>query len=426
MKKNIVLWLVMIFFIWSCQPKLTQTITHTAKYAKVFSVAKPRNFLVSVFVSYDSLSKWVDQRPDKTIFESKSDQSFIGFPIMSSLSGQVKFSTNNSNHLLIRAPAIFEAKPNVAGFNAGTVRGKLDLNVDLDVQLKSLNKFDVGNISYTYQWVEKPMIKVAGFGVNVGPIVDNLFKSKYNEVNATIKSSVEGLLQPASLEKMLVNNAQNIRWPEYVFPTSHVGLGIRKLDFSTKGINLELLLNASIGLSTTQLDKKKLVRYYLNIDQKIGRELSFSGQLDWLMINVYITKLAQEKLKNPRVKIHINGEGKDYMHAQINGFKGSKSELLIDFVPVIFEQNQIGFQIIHQELKGLSFPNSLFKNHAFKRINRLANDFKYDLMKSKELLSNFSGPLMPNNANLGIDIIQWNESGFYVNGILSADLKISK
>jgi hypothetical protein len=92
----------------------------------------------------------------------------------------------------------------------------------------------------------------------------------------------------------------------------------------------------------------------------------------------------------------------------------------------IFEKNQIGFQIIHQELKGLSFPNSLFKNHAFKRIKRLANDFKFDLMKSKELLSNFSGPLMPNNANLGIDVIQWNESGFYVSGILSADLKISK
>ena len=426
MKKNIVLWLVMIFFIWSCQPKLTQTVTHTGKYAKVFLGAKPKNFLVSFFVSYDSLSKWVDQRPDKTIFESKSDQSFIGFPIQSSLAGQVKFSTNNSNHLLIRAPAIFEAKPNVAGFNAGTVRGKLDLNIDLDVQLKSLNKFDVGNISYTYQWVEKPMVKVAGFGVNVGPIVDNLFKNKYNEVNATIKSSVEGLLQPASLEKMLVNNAQGIRWPEYTFPASHVGLGIRKLDFSTKGLNLELLLNASLGFSTSQLDKIKSVRYYLNKDQKIGRELSFSGQLDWQMINAYINKLTQEKLKNPRVKIYINGEGKDYMRAQINGFKGSKSELLIDFVPVIFEQNQIGFQIIHQELKGLSFPNSLFKNHAFKRINRLANDFKFDLMKSKELLSNFSGPLMPNNANLGIDVIQWNESGFYVSGLLSADLKISK
>ena len=81
MKKNIVLWLVMIFIISSCQPKLTQTVTHTAKYAKIFSVAKTKNFLVSVFVSYDSLSKWVGQRPDKTIFESKSDQSFIGFPI---------------------------------------------------------------------------------------------------------------------------------------------------------------------------------------------------------------------------------------------------------------------------------------------------------------------------------------------------------
>ena len=161
MKKNIVLWLVLIFFTWSCQPKLSKTLTHTAKYAKVFSDAKPKNFLVSVFVSYDSLSKWVNQRPDKTIFESKSDQSFIGFPIHSSLAGQVKFSSNNSNHLLINAPAIFEAKPNVAGFNAGTVRGKLDFNVDLDVQLKSMNKFDVGNISYTYQWVEKPMVKVS-------------------------------------------------------------------------------------------------------------------------------------------------------------------------------------------------------------------------------------------------------------------------
>ena len=426
MKKNIVLWLVMIFFIWSCQPKLTQTVTHSAKYAKVFSGAKSRNVLVSVFISYDSLSKWVEQRPDKTIFESKSDQSFIGFPIQSSLAGQVKFSANNSNHLLIRAPAIFEAKPNVAGFNAGIVRGKLDLNIDMDVQLKSLNKFDVGNIAYTYQWVEKPMVKVAGFGVNVGPIVDNLFKNKYNEVNATIKSSVEGLLQPASLEKMLVNNAQSIRWPEYAFPTSHVGIGIRKLDFSTKGLNLELLLNASIGFSTSQLDQKKTVHYYLNKDQKIGRELPFSGQLDWLLINTLITKLVQEKLKNPRVKIQINGEGKDYMRAQINGFKGSKSELLVDFVPVIFEQNRVGFQIIHQELKGLSFPNSLFKNHAFKRIYRLANDFKYDLVKSQELISNFSGPLILNNTNLTIDAIQWNESGFYVSGILGADWKISK
>jgi pilus assembly protein TadC len=99
---------------------------------------------------------------------------------------------------------------------------------------------------------------------------------------------------------------------------------------------------------------------------------------------------------------------------------------LIDFVPVIFEKNQIGFQIIRQELKGLSFPNSLFKNNAYKLINRLANDFKYDLLKSPELLSNFSGPLVLNNANLIIDALQWNESAFYVSGILGADWKISK
>jgi len=426
MKKNIVLCIVVIFLIWSCQPKLTHTVIHTAKYAKVFSGAKPKNFLVSVFVSYDSLSKWVNQRPDKTIFESKSGQSFIGFPIQSSLAGQVKFSTNKSKHLIIQAPALFEARPNVAGFTAGTVRGKLDLNIDMDVQLQSLNKFYLGNISYTYQWVEKPMVKVAGFGVDVGPVVDNLFNNKYNQVNATIKSSVEGLLQPANLEKMLVNNAQSIRWPDYAFPASHVGLGIRKLDFSTKGLNLEIILNTSLGFSTSQLDKKKSVRYYLNTDQKTGRELPFSGQLDWQMINSYITKIAQEKLKNKQVKIQIKGEGGEYMRAQINGFKGSKSELLIDFVPVIFEQNQVGFQIIHQEINGLSFPNSLFKNNAFKRINRIADNFKYDLTKSQDLLSNFSGPLIPNNANLTIDALQWNESGFYVSGILGADWKILK
>ena len=426
MRKNIILWMAIILSIWGCQPKLTQKAFISAQYAKVFSGAKPKNFLVSVFISYDSLSKWIDQRPDKTIFESKSDQSFIGFPIQSSLAGKVKFSANKSKHLIIQAPALFEAKPNVAGFNAGIVRGKLDLNVDIDLQIKSLNNFGVGNISYSYQWLEKPMVKVAGFGVNVGPVVDNLFKSKYNELNATIKSNLEGLLQPASLEKMLVNNAQNISWPEYTFPTSRISLGIRKLDIAPQGLNLELLLNTSVGFSASQMDTKKAIRYYLNNDQQLGRELPFSGQLDWMMINEFLTKSAQEKLKNKGLRIQINGNGTSFLSANINGFKGAKSELKIDFVPVIFDQHMVGFQVVRQEIKGLSFPNSLFKKHVIRRINRLANDFKFDLMKSQELIDKFSGPLVMNNTNLKIDLLQWNESSFYVSGLLGADWKILK
>jgi len=426
MRKNIILWLAIILSISACQPKLTQNAFTSAQYAKVFSGTKPKNFLVSVFISYDSLSKWVDQRPDKTIFESKSDQSFIGFPIQSSLAGKVKFSSNKSKHLIIQAPALFEAKPNVAGFNAGIVRGKLDLNLDIDLQIKSLNNFGVGNILYSYQWLEKPMVKVAGFGVNVGPVVDNLFKSKYDELYATIKSNLEGLLQPASLEKMLVNNAQNISWPEYTFPTSRIGLGIRKFDITPQGLNLELLLNTSVGFSTSKIDTKKTIRYYLNNDQQLGRELPFSGQLDWMIINEFLTKSAQEKLKNKGLKIQIHGKGTSFLSANINGFKGAKSELKIDFVPVIFDQHMVGFQVVRQEIKGLSFPNSLFKKHVIRRINRLANDFKFDLMKSQELIDKFSGPLVMTNTNLKIDLLQWNESSFYVSGLLGADCKILK
>ncbi len=426
MRKNIILWLAIILSIWGCQPKLTQKEFIPAQYAKVFSSAKPKNFLVSVFISYDSLSKWIDQRPDKTIFESKSDQSFIGFPIQSSLAGKVKFSTNKSKHLIIQAPALFEAKPNVAGFNAGVVRGKLDLNVDIDLQVKSLNNFGVGNISYSYQWLEKPMVKVAGFGVNVGPVVDNLFKSKYNEVNTTIKSNLEGFLQPTSLEKMLINNAQNIIWPEYTFPTSRIGLGIRKLDIVPQGINLELLLNTSLGFSTSPMDTKRTIRYYMNNDQKIGRELPFSGQLDWIKINEFLTKSAQEKLKIKGLKIHIDGENTSYLSTNIIGFKGPKSELKIDFVPVLFDQHIIGFQIVNQEIKGLSFPKSLFKKQVIRRINRLATDFKFDLMKSQDLIDKFSGPLVMTNTNLKIDLLQWNQSSFYFSGLLGADWKILK
>ena len=426
MRKNSILWLAIIVSIWGCQPQLIQKAFISAQYAQVLPEAKPKNFLVSVFISFDSLSKWVDQRPDKAIFESKSDQSFIGFPIQSSLAGKVKFSTNKSKHLIIQAPALFEAKPNVAGFNAGVVRGKLDLNLDIDLQIESINKFGVGNISYSYQWLEKPMVKVAGFGVNVGPVVDNLFKNKYNEINATMKSNLEGLLQPASFEKMLVNNAQNISWPEYTFPTSRIGLGIRKLDITPKGLNLELLLHASVGFSASMVDAKKAIGYYMNNDQKMGRELPFSGHLDWKMVNEFLTKLAKEKLKNQRVKIQINGEGREYLRAQINGFKGPKSDLVIDFVPVIFDQNIIGFRIRRQELKGLSFPKSLFKNQVIKRINRVATEFKLDLMQSSDLFNPLSGPLMISNTNLTIDSMKWNESNFYVSGLLGADLKILK
>jgi hypothetical protein len=426
MRKNIILCLAIILSIWGCQPKLTQKAFISGQYAKVFSGIKPKNFLVSVFISYDSLSKWVDQRPDKIIYESKSDQSFIGFPIQSSLVGNVKFSTNKSKHLIIQAPALFEAKPNVAGFNAGVVRGKLDLNLDIDLQIKSLNNFGVGNISYSYQWLEKPMVKVAGFGVNVGPVVDNLFKSKYNEINTAIKSNLEGLLQPTSLEKMLVKNAQNITWPEFIFPSSSIGLGIRKLDIAPQGLTLEILLNTSVGFSASKIDAKKTIRYYLNDDQKLGRELSFSSQLDWIMINDLLTKSAQDKLKNKGLKLQIHGEGSSYLSANIIGFKGAKSELKIDFVPIVFDQHIIAFQVLHQEIKGLTFPNSLFKKQVIKRINRLANDFKFDLMKSQELISKFSGPLVMTNTNLKIDLLQWNESSFYVSGLLGADWKILK
>jgi len=426
MRKNSILCLAMIISIWSCQPKLTQKDFISAEYAQVLPEAKPKNFLVSVYISFDSLSKWVDQRPDKTIFESKSDQSLIGFPIQSSLAGKVKFSTNKSRHLLIQAPTLFEAKPNVAGFNAGLVRGKLDLNVDIDLQIESINKFGVRNISYNYQWLEKPLVKVAGFGINVGPVVDNLFKNKYNEINAAMKSNLESFLQPASLEKILVNNAKNISWPAYTFPTSRIGLGIRKLEIAPQGLNLELLLHASVGFSASKIDAKNAIAYYINNDQKLGRELPFSSHLEWLMVNEFLTKIAKEKLKNQGVKIQINGESRQFLRAHIIGFKGPKSDLLIDFVPVIFDQHVVGLRISRQELKGLSFPKSLFKNQVIKRLNRVATEFKWDLMQTSDLLNPLSSPLVISNTNLNIDSMKWNESSFYVSGLLGADWKILK
>ena len=424
MKKYFILWIALIFLIQACQQKLVLTGLNIGQYAHIFPEQKSKNFQVSVFISYDSLSKWIENRSDKTIFESKSDQSFVGFPMNASLVGPVKFRSNNSNHLSIQAPALFEAKPNVAGFNAGVVRGKLDLNLGLDLQIKAINKFEVGNLNYSYQWLEKPTVKVAGFGVNVGPVVDNLFKNKYNEVTSTIKSSLDELFKPANLEKMLISNAQKIPWPDHVFPTNDVGIGIQKLHASPQGLTFDLLLNTSIGFSTYPTEAKKRVRYFLNYDPKLGRDLVFSGQLDLKKLNELISKLAQDKLKNKAFEIHINGEGKTFLSANINGFKGAKSELKIDFVPVVFDQHVIGFRILHQEIKGLSFPRSLFKNQVIKRIDRLATNFKYDLMQSQELINPLLGPIVLNQANLNIDHILWNESSLYISGLLGADWKI--
>jgi hypothetical protein len=143
-------------------------------------------------------------------------------------------------------------------------------------------------------------------------------------------------------------------------------------------------------------------------------------------LNEILTKSGQEKFKNKALKIQINGQGLSYLSAKINGFKGQKSELKIDFVPIIFDDHLLGFQVIHQEINGLSFPRSLFKNRVIKRINLLANEFKFDLMKSPDLIQQFSSSVALNNTNLKIDQIHWNESGLHINGLLGVDLKISK
>jgi hypothetical protein len=54
----------------------------------------------------------------------------------------------------------------------------------------------------------------------------------------------------------------------------------------------------------------------------------------------------------------------------------------------------IQMKVKNQEIKGLSFPNSLFKKQVIRRINRLATDFKFDLMKSQELIDKLSKVLL--------------------------------
>jgi hypothetical protein len=427
MNKGIILIGVLTFIILGCQRKIALKEVKSAHYVHEFVELKPKNFLVSFFVSFDTLSKWINQIPNKIIFESKSNQSMIGFPLQASLAGHVKISSSYATNLTLQVPAFLEAKPNIAGFNAGTVQGKLQMNLGVDLQVRTLNKFSFGDIKYSYQWLEKPMIRVAGFGINAGPVIDNLLKAKSEEITATIKSNFEELFHPSSLEKMLVENSKTWVWPTYILPINDVGVGIKNIEFQSLGLHCDLLVNTSIGISLLPDQIKKPIRYYTNLNQKEGRDLAFGVNLDWVSINNHLMKLAKVKFKNERIKISIHGNDIQYLTAKIVGFKGSESEISINFVPVIFENQRIGIRIINQELIGLSFPSSLFKKRAYHRINRIASELNFDVVSIGDVLLKASGgPLKINHANFSIESMEWNESSFHVSGLLRADYKFSK
>lgn len=420
--------LAVVFSSFSCRRDVVLP-SKPAVFQEKFDPIKPAYTQVDFELSYDTLQKWLQWKSGKTLFKSGSDASIVGFPLQVNLLNSAKIQGNNDRSLNISLPISFMAEPSLAGFSAGKVNGQMDLNVQADVISKPISQLAVQQIKYTYQWKEKPSLRVAGFGVNVSSVIDRLLASKQEQLISQLSSQINQSLQVSNLEKMLNKAIHSMPVADFVLhPTvSHVALD--KFILGTNAVRGTVFVNSSLVFTNVydlRLLQKNSIKLSSNIPSESSSGAPFSVQLSWEYLRASVEAQMKKSSKQSTLSLSLQTNDTRWIHCSILGYKGKSSSFSFDFIPVLLEDNTMSIRLVSKELSGLSFPSNLFKKQVVKRLERNLNQFKIDPMLFIDRSKWMNSGMIDSDMNIRLDSLKWNQEVLNVMGKLQGKWLIKK
>lgn len=240
---------------------------------------------------------------------------------------QIKAQSNQDFTLIL--PLVWKAEPSLAGISAGNLEGSLNLKAQL--KWKYPNPLEL--IDYSYDWKQKPSVRMLGASVSVGALVDQALALR----KKTMLSSIQEELKRWSAAKTL----EVLAYPIIKKQMDDLGMGplkkinIKHLELRDAGLKLELNLQSPLAYAMPFSQAASLL--------KTGTALAFQIQAK---NHTGIQVLAQ-------------------------GFAGKKSQMQMG-LDILYQENQLTFKVGEIHLKDLSWFKSLFKNKIKKKVrNRL-------------------------------------------------------
>ncbi|WP_166227970.1 DUF4403 family protein [Aquirufa beregesia] len=402
--------LLLAFLGFSCR-KATLLPSKPAIYQEKFNQLKPSFTEVDFEFSYDTLQKWLQLRPGKTMFQTGSNTSIVGFPLQVNLLNAAKIQGNNDRTLSLKLPISFTAEPSLAGFSAGKVNGQMDLTVQADIVSKPISALSVQQIKYSYQWKEKPSLRVAGFGVNVSSVIDRLLASKQEQLVSQLSAQINQSLQVTHLEKMLNSTIHSMPVADFMLHPTVSQIALDHVVLGTNSVRGTAYVNSSLEF-TNVFDNRVLQKNALKLISTVPSVTEsgapFSVQLSWEYLRSLVETQMRKGAKQPNLTLTLQTTDTRWIHCTILGYKGKASSFSFDFIPVLLEDNKLSIRLVSKELSGLSFPSNLFKKQVVNRLERNLNQFNIDPMLFIDRSKWMNSGLIDSDMNIRLDSLQWN------------------
>lgn len=371
-------------------------------------------------ISYDSLLALSQLKPGAVLYQNSSGPSTIDFPLDVRLLGPIQIQAIQKDYISLSLPVRMMAKPELAGISAGTVSGDLAMKVHFKWNLASVNSLQIKDVSYEYQWIQKPSVKVLGFPVNVTGVVDQLLNQKkalilaqmQEQLNASIKKIVS---QPFAFRSFFADSPSGFR----IDAASSSALDVRDLSFEQTNIKGQLRYFGGFKVVSGQNPQSPLFIPWKDLPGLVKPVLPFQFQLSGAEL------MDALKENNPSWK----GNGvfvfqEDGLGFQLSQFKGKSSLLSVDFDFVIYSDNSLGIQVKNTQLQGLSFPASLFKGRIQHKLQAQAAVFRF---QSKQIMKQLPSSIrLANNGRVRFQKIYFDRSAVLIEGAFDGHWSLVK
>ena len=417
--------LILVLLLTGCRRNRSSEKYETVTFKADVPDAKPTFVRVDVSMSFDSLNQWLNRMPNRSLFKSGGSDSFIGFPIELAQQGSMKISAGQNQQLLVQLPTIFDAKPQIAGISAGNIHGKMQVKLAATLKLDDLTKANISNVGYTYEWIQKPSVSVAGFQINAAPIVDNLLASKADMIRQGLGRQLNELVNKKSLEGMMQTSVGPLLAVSKEFHLNVYGMHIENVQLNSKGISASCWIQSTANFHPMRESTTVFFPRLLNFHESDSK-LALHGEIPWSFFEQILEKEFNRLSPSFPTRVRIQALDESKLTAKIVGFQGEKAEYSIVFVPIIFQDGALGIQVLQTKINGLMGVKRVFSKKIERRLLKYASKFRVDVRGQLAPWLNQTGSIQSINTSLRVNAYHWNAQNFYVLGEIGGHWAIMK
>jgi len=355
---------------------------------------QPTRLLVRIHYSYDSLLRRLAFVPGKILAEQKEND-----PFLIQLNNTPKIEYRNDKIFISDLQLIFKAKPSVLGMNAGWFQGTIKAQVSFPISSNVGPDIYFETCDYSYDWLQKPSIKVAGFSVNASSIIDKYIESKKEFISKGILDNLNAVVSaknwlPKIQQEIISRKSAQFEWLNDKF-----SIIPKSFSFENRSVTGDFELRGNLGISTVGGEKANFKPLNGLIDNQL---VFFTGKSSLLAM---LTNLNKGKLQIDNLSIEKEG-----LYVETKGLLGKNSK--INFTIQVYNDSQFLYLVCKNiEQEKLRFPYNLMPKRVEKRISESIEKNKIDF---SQMLVN-SG-MTDQIGNIQLINLQSQQEGIFVIG----------